>query len=306
MRHHRALERPTPRHHLQAITHPDDLGAGLAYLDEALHGERRSFQTEKRYVHADGHVVWVALSTWAVPDSTGLPLCFLTQVHDITAAKLAEDALRDRERQLSEAQQLARLGSWQWDIASNRVQWSDQLYLMFGLDPAHFEATYQAYLAQVHVEDRQVVHETITRALKTHELFSLEHRSVEFADGAKWIRSRGLVEVDEKGTPVAMHGTAQDFTEAKRAEEENQKRQQLLNAVLEHLEEVIVACDAEGILTLFNRAARDFHGLPPRLPPGRWAEHYDLYGADGRRPWNPRRFPSSGLSWDIACAMRKW
>ncbi|HEY9284186.1 MAG TPA: PAS domain-containing protein, partial [Pyrinomonadaceae bacterium] len=60
-------------------------------------------------------------------------------------------------------------------------------------------------------------------------------------------------------------------------------QQAFLAAVLENVEDGIVACDAAGVLTLFNRAAREFHGLPAApLPPSRWAEYYDLYAADGR------------------------
>jgi len=78
-------------------------------------------------------------------------------------------------------------------------------------------------------------------------------------------------------------GVIRDITGRKALETELAQRNELVNAVLENVESGIVVCDAEGALTLFNRATREFHNLPQQpLPASRWAEHYDLYHADGR------------------------
>ncbi len=75
---------------LQAITQPDDLAAGLRYLNEAVRGERRAFLVKNRYVDANGRVVWMLLNTWALPDARGLPLCLFSEVHEVTAQMEAE------------------------------------------------------------------------------------------------------------------------------------------------------------------------------------------------------------------------
>ena len=85
----------------QAITHPDDLDADLAYVEDVLAGRRRTYQMEKRYYHADGHIIWVMLSVSLVRDAAGLPLYFISQIADITERKWREEELQDRAEQLA-------------------------------------------------------------------------------------------------------------------------------------------------------------------------------------------------------------
>ncbi|MEO6208324.1 MAG: PAS domain S-box protein, partial [Candidatus Limnocylindrales bacterium] len=84
----------------QEITHPDDLEADLAYVRQVLAGERRSYQTEKRYLHGAGNIVWAKLSVSLVRDEQGQPLHFIAQIEDVTAAKATEEALRHSEAKL--------------------------------------------------------------------------------------------------------------------------------------------------------------------------------------------------------------
>jgi diguanylate cyclase (GGDEF)-like protein/PAS domain S-box-containing protein len=85
----------------QAITHPDDLDTDLAYVEDVLSGRRRTYQLEKRYYHADGHVLWVMLSVSLVRDAAGQPLYFISQIADITERKWREEELRDRAEELA-------------------------------------------------------------------------------------------------------------------------------------------------------------------------------------------------------------
>jgi diguanylate cyclase (GGDEF)-like protein/PAS domain S-box-containing protein len=85
----------------QSITHPDDLDTDLAYVEDVLAGRRRTYQMEKRYLHADGHIIWVMLSVSLVRDAAGLPLYFISQIADITERKWREEELLDRADQLA-------------------------------------------------------------------------------------------------------------------------------------------------------------------------------------------------------------
>jgi PAS domain S-box-containing protein len=115
----------------------------------------------------------------------------------------------------NEAQQLAHVGSWDWDIASDRVRWSDELFHIYGLGPQSQEVTLQAYLDRVHPEDRRFVRETVERARETGRPFVFDHRIVLPEGGIRWTQSRGRVITDADGNPVRMVGTAQDVTERK-------------------------------------------------------------------------------------------
>jgi PAS domain S-box-containing protein len=140
-------------------------------------------------------------------------------------ADLAQTASR-----LSEAQALAHIGHWDWDIRRDVVRWSDELYRIFGL-PVVEKADYASYLERLHPEDRPFVNETVQRALAERRPFAFEHRIVRPDGSERVVSSRGrvLVEDDE---PVAMLGTAQDVTEQRQAE---RLRDDILSAVSHEL-----------------------------------------------------------------------
>jgi signal transduction histidine kinase len=144
-------------------------------------------------------------------------------------------ALTEREQaneSLTEAQELAHLGSWEWEIATDRVTWSLQLYRIFGVDPRSGPLTLAKYLERVHPADRQMVRSEIERALEAHRPFEVFHRVVLDDGEERVVHGRGRIIVDTGGTPVRMVGTAQDVTERQRAEE---VRDNILSAVSHEL-----------------------------------------------------------------------
>ena len=128
------------------------------------------------------------------------------------------------ESQLAEAQRIAHVGSWEWDVASNTVAWSDGLYRIFGRTPQEFENTYESFLRYVHPEDRQFVQKTIQKAYETGHPFAFEHRLVRPDGGVRVLHTRGEVFTDKNGQRVRMTGVSQDVTERKALEEQLQHR----------------------------------------------------------------------------------
>ena len=119
-------------------------------------------------------------------------------------------ALQEREHDLAEAQRLARLGSWAWDLASDVVSWSDELYRMFEVDESTFTPSLEGFLSLVHHDDRADVEATVRAALDTHDSFSFEHRLD--SDESRWVRGIGEVDVAIDGSATRMHGTAQEIS----------------------------------------------------------------------------------------------
>jgi PAS domain S-box-containing protein len=118
---------------------------------------------------------------------------------------------------LSEAQALTHIGSWEWDLRAGTVTWSDELYVIFGLDPGSYEISASLFYEHVHPDDRSLIEATVRGAYRNHEPFSLEHRIL-LADGrTRLLQVRGRVQ-HESGEPVRMLGTAQDVTERRQAE----------------------------------------------------------------------------------------
>lgn len=220
----------------QAITYQDDLAADRRHVERMLAGDIHSYQLEKRYLHKLGHLVWGLLSVSLVRDAQGSPQYFVAQVQDVTERKLAEEKLRQRERQLSEAQRLAHIGSWDRDLKTNTITWSDEHFLMFGYRPQEFLPSYDIFLEHVHPEDRGWVSKRSEETLRTHSPFSYYVRIIRSDGEVLTIHSRGAVECDDRGNPSRMYGTTQDVTEMVRAEERLRSMNEKLQALSARLE----------------------------------------------------------------------
>lgn len=169
--------------------------------------------------HKNGH--WVVLEANGVPtfDSAGKLTGYRGVNRDITARKHADDALRKSQSSLAAAQRIAHIGSWEWDIVNNKLDWSDEIYRIFGLSVQQFDASYEAFLDRVHPDDRSAVQRAVEDALNNKTHYVIEHRLVHSDGTERIVRERGEVTYDQSGTrPIQMIGTIQDITEQKTAE----------------------------------------------------------------------------------------
>ncbi len=153
-------------------------------------------------------------------DSGGKVISVHETVVDITERKLAEEKLRKSEASLAEAQRIASIGNWDFDILNNTLDWSDEIYRIFGYKPQEFEASNELFLSFIHPDDRELVRRSVEEALKGRKPYSIDHRIV-LPDGTQRIvHEQAHIMRDENGNPMRMHGTVHDITERKQAEEE--------------------------------------------------------------------------------------
>jgi len=202
---------------------------------------------------------------------TPLEQQFAASIADMVALTLetaerrhAEEELRRREQQLLATQQLAGLGSWQWDVATNRVSWSEELFRIYGVVPESFGATYDAYLERLHPDDRDRVHAAIEQAYQTGGPFEFEERIVRPDGEVRVLHSRGEAYRDETGRTVRLVGACHDITERKRAEEalqrahnELERRVEERTAELARTNEALQAEIAERLRTQEALARRE-------------------------------------------------
>ena len=132
---------------------------------------------------------------------------------------LAEAELAQAQRQLIEAQQLARIGSWEWDIPNNVVWWSDELYRIYGLEPRSIVPSYEEFLAYVHPDDRDDVDVRNHKAFADHEPFEDVKRVVRADEREILMRTHGEVICDMDDDPQRMVGICEDVTDQVRARE---------------------------------------------------------------------------------------
>jgi PAS domain S-box-containing protein len=138
---------------------------------------------------------------------------------DITERKRALHVLQESERLLADAQRLAKLGSWELDLVTNHLQWSDQIYRLFEIDPAQFGASYEAFLAVVHPDDRQLVDETYRRSVRDRTPYAVEHRLLMPDGRVKHVVEQGQTSYADGGAPLRSTGTVQDISDRKLAEQ---------------------------------------------------------------------------------------
>ena len=165
-------------------------------------------------------------------------------------------SLEESRKQHIEAQRIAKLGHWVFDIVSNDLQWSDQVFLIFGVDPESYNVSYEGFLEAIHPDDRERVNDAYQAALSSRRPYEIEHRLL-LPDGAvKWVRERCETLFSRDGAPLRSIGTVHDITERKLAEIELQVyRERLEEMVDERSRDLILAKEqAEKA----NRAKSEF------------------------------------------------
>jgi PAS domain S-box-containing protein len=124
-----------------------------------------------------------------------------------------------REGQLRMALDAVRMGTWDWDVLTNQITWSDNLEVLFGLEPGSFESTYAAFIECVHPEDRNFVSHSLIEAIQKEAEYDIEYRFVARDGSLGWAASKGVVFRDSRGMAQRISGLTIDITKRKQAEE---------------------------------------------------------------------------------------
>jgi PAS domain S-box-containing protein len=214
------------RMHFRDFTHPDDLGIDMELLERTLSGEITHYSFEKRYIHKQGHTVWVHLTLSLIRTADGAPDYLIAVVQDINLRKRTETALRTSETLLLKAQKMAGMATWQADVAQKHFTTLSGSYALLGLPFADFSGA--DLMAVTHPEDQARMLEHWTQAVKGLSVYDHEYRVVLNGD-VRWFSVQAEFERDAQGRAVRALGVTHDVTERKRAEREIQQ----LNASLE-------------------------------------------------------------------------
>jgi len=200
-----------------AAIHPDDRQSVIDAVNNCIENGAE-YNLEHRVLWPDGSVHFVLERGDVVRDESGVPLHMLGVVQDITERKRSENILSDREKQLREAQTLAKIGNWQADIASGKLTWSDEIYRIFGYEPNSFEPCVETFHAAVHPEDLEKVHESEKQAERTGH-HDVTHRIIRPDGIVRYVHELAQAEVDSAGNLWRLSGTVQDITELMEAQD---------------------------------------------------------------------------------------
>src|SRR5262249_5908724 len=175
---------------------------------------------------------------------------------DITRQKQAERALQKSEERLRRGLEAARMGSWEWDLASDKVTWTEGVPSLFGLAPGEFGGTLEAFFKLVDPEDRERAQRELNDAVAEPKRKYYSELRVRWPDGSlHWLEGRGEVHRDSSGKPVIMAGTVVDVTERKNAESALKSSEERLRAIIENTPDVAIQWyDAQGRVLFWNAA----------------------------------------------------
>ncbi|MEH8163010.1 PAS domain S-box protein [Aeromonas allosaccharophila] len=211
----------------QQVTHPDDLFIDQSYVAQMLAGKRPHYTLEKRYLRKGGEVLWVTLTVALVRDLNGEPDYFISIIEDNQQRKETEEALRRNEVILRESQHLAKIGNWRWHIADDTHFWSQEIYRIYGRDPALPPAIYPEVKKYFSQEGWRAISQAVERCLQDGQPYECDAEVLHEHEGSVWIIARGAALRNSEGTIVELYGTVQDITERKLAEQQLLHNQQL-------------------------------------------------------------------------------
>jgi two-component system cell cycle sensor histidine kinase/response regulator CckA len=176
------------------------------------------------------------------------------------ALRQAEDQLRRTTEFMSLAQTVVHIGTWEWDIVSDVVTWSDETYRIFGVARAGKPMSVDAYLNLIHPDDRDAVKEAVSRALEGREPFEVDHRIIRPDSDLRFLYGRGAIVRDSAGRPERLIGAVLDISGRKQAEETLRRANDRLQAIIQSSPLAILSLDAQGIVQTWNPAAERLFG----------------------------------------------
>lgn len=152
---------------------------------------------------------------------------------EIRQRQQIEQKLRQSEAQLADAQQVAHIGSWDFDLLTEKITWSKEMFALFGFDPTQPEPTYAELMQHIYSEDRTQWQQTVNNAITTGTSYLVDHRVILPDGSVRYIEGRGKPEINDQGQVVRLFGTGIDITDRKQAEIALQEKEEQLRLALE-------------------------------------------------------------------------
>ncbi|MDY6781393.1 MAG: PAS domain S-box protein [Cyanobacteriota bacterium] len=232
-------------------------------------GEGRSWTGEVELHSRGGQVVQTLLRANPIKDATGAVLAFLSSYTNITEHKRAELKLQRMAQTLQEAQRVARIGNWEFDVNTQTAIWSEELFRIFGRKPAPHAPSLEERRSYIHLEDRPLWEKTLEIAIATGYPYNLDLR-IYRADGElRYINVLGEAYKDEKGRVVRLFGTAMDISDRALAEAALRESEKRFRDVSEAAGEYLWEIDLEGVYTFLTHKVKSVKGYSPEELLGR-------------------------------------
>lgn len=212
--------------------HPDDREKVKKALENAF--ADGDYECEYRYVRNNREKY--ILSRGKVQFAEGKPVRMIGTITDVTERNHIIQKLQESEKLHKQAQALTHIGNWSWVIAENRINWSDEMYRIYGLEPQSEEITYERFVSFIHPDDRAARIAEVQRSLETLQIQEYHFRIVDANGVEKVLRGKGEMVADKDNKPLVMLGTCQDVTKEFALTSQLKERERYLEELNESLE----------------------------------------------------------------------
>lgn len=202
---------------LQNYVHPDDWEHFNQAVEQSI-ATAKSYDVDYRICWADGTLLYVSARGEIICDLMGQPIQIIGTVIDITSRKQAEQLLLKSDTHLKVAQRIGKVGSWEFEINTGHLSWSDEIFHIYGLEPIPQPPSYEELQQYIHPDDWEHFNQTVQNAINLAQSYDLEHRVVQPNGAVVHVMARGEMIYDSSGQLTHIIGTAMDISDRKLAE----------------------------------------------------------------------------------------
>ncbi len=247
---------------------PENVARQMMEFDKKVMTAGESF-TYEELVPENGimRTVLTTKSPWR--DAQGNIIGVVGIARDISDRKLAEEKLKKSEANLANAQRVAHVGSWEFNILTGEISWSKEKFRIFGLDPNQSEPTLPQIVEMVYPDDRAYFQQSVERAIAHGIPYEIELRIVRPDGEIRYIDLRAEVVLNEAGIAIQLLGIVMDITQRKQAEAALAASERQYRNLVETSQDLIFSMDASGCLTFVNSAVKQIYGYEPTEMIGR-------------------------------------
>jgi len=231
------------QHHISEILHPENLAIALKMMAQAIAtGELQVYEHKL-----------IKLGKPVYEEVRIAPYCqdeLLVIVRDISDRKLAEERLLRNDAHLKAAQRISKLGSWEFNLQTGEVSWSEEVFRIFGRDPASGTPSYTDLQKSIHPDDWEYFDQVVQDAISSSQSYDVEYRTC-WEDGTVlYVSARGEIICDHTGQPIQIIGTAMDISDRKLAEAELNRNRDLREAIFNESTDALFIVDSQTLLTI--------------------------------------------------------
>lgn len=222
-------------------------------MDKRVIDSMESYSNHEWVEHADGRKLYMLTQKSPLFNTQASLIGMVGIARDISHEQELETKLKESNSLLVDAQSIAKIGHWDWDIVNGGLFWSDEIYKIFGYSPQQFDATYEAFLDTIHPQDKQMVIDATQKAIDEHTDYNIFHRII-LPDGSqKNVHEIGYAIYNKSGDPVQMIGTVQDVTKLNNIQKELAEQKEAFENIFEFSSDGLLLIE-NGRFTACNQA----------------------------------------------------